>query len=119
MPLSTAYVPPQSLWHCARQLTFSFRMLLINPHSHLDSLIGHTFLTPPYAPFARLDLTSALAAPLNPRRTLRRAQKNSSSHASTLEKKIATQAISHGKLTIMRATAEEDGEKRKEVLKRN
>lgn len=45
-------------------------------------------------------------------------QKNTSSHATTLEKKIATSAISHGKLTIMRAVAETSDEGRKEVLKR-
>ncbi|ORY76212.1 hypothetical protein BCR35DRAFT_305840 [Leucosporidium creatinivorum] len=45
-------------------------------------------------------------------------RKNSSSHASTLEKKIATSAISHGKLTIMRNIAETSDEGRKEVLKR-
>ncbi|BGP51903.1 hypothetical protein JCM10450v2_007863 [Rhodotorula kratochvilovae] len=34
-------------------------------------------------------------------------QKNTSSHATGLEKNIAAQALSHGKLTIMRKAAEE------------
>ncbi|TNY18914.1 hypothetical protein DMC30DRAFT_418396 [Rhodotorula diobovata] len=34
-------------------------------------------------------------------------RKNTSSHATGLEKQIAAQALSHGKLTIMRKAAEE------------
>ncbi|KAL8278177.1 hypothetical protein RQP46_009350 [Phenoliferia psychrophenolica] len=40
-------------------------------------------------------------------------KKNTSSHSSTLERLIATQAVSHGKLTIMRSTADETEEGRK------
>ncbi|KAI5481366.1 putative MFS monosaccharide transporter [Pseudohyphozyma bogoriensis] len=43
-------------------------------------------------------------------------KKNTSSHASMLEKTIATQAISKGKLTIMRGVADETDEGRKAVL---
>ncbi|CEQ42540.1 SPOSA6832_04366 [Sporobolomyces salmonicolor] len=35
-------------------------------------------------------------------------RKNTSSHAAALEKSIAVQAMSHGKLTIMRGPAEEE-----------
>ncbi|GAA6037462.1 hypothetical protein JCM8097_008199 [Rhodosporidiobolus ruineniae] len=38
-------------------------------------------------------------------------RKNTSSHSSSLEKGIAAQALSHGKLTIMRGAAEEVSKK--------
>ncbi|KAM0750322.1 hypothetical protein T439DRAFT_326285 [Meredithblackwellia eburnea MCA 4105] len=37
-------------------------------------------------------------------------KKNTSSHSSSLEKVIATQAVAHGKLTIMRSQADESEE---------
>ncbi|GAA5871775.1 hypothetical protein JCM8547_008139 [Rhodosporidiobolus lusitaniae] len=45
------------------------------------------------------------------------ARKNTSSHASSLEKTIAAQALSQGKLTIMRKAAEEKKEKHNENVK--
>ncbi|SCV74487.1 BQ2448_8128 [Microbotryum intermedium] len=44
-------------------------------------------------------------------------RKNTSSHHTSLEKTIATQAISHGKLTIMRSSADETEEGRKALKK--
>lgn len=40
-------------------------------------------------------------------------KKNTSSHSAGLERVIATQAVTHGKLTIMRSTADETEEGRK------
>jgi len=45
--------------------------------------------------------------PSSPRLDDIHSQKNTSSHATGLEKNIAAQALSHGKLTIMRKAAEE------------